>query len=136
MARLELSAQELATIAWFLETAVVSLKEALEEAEEEGVEDAVRVRDLNDLEGLREAMQGSLGAAPEGEDARPLELAPRQLEQLARLADDAARLCRGEPPRGDMELPSALPEAEALEKTLIALRDKARGHPEAPGELH
>jgi len=136
MAQLELTAQELATVAWFLETAVVSLKEALEEAEEEGVEDAVRVRDLYDLEGLREALQGSLGAASEGEGATPLELTPRQLDRLGRLAEDAARLCRGEAPRGDMELPSALTEAEALEKTLVGVRDKAYGHPDFPGESH
>jgi hypothetical protein len=136
MAQLGLDAQELATIAWFLETAVVSLKEALEEAEEEGVEDAVRARDLYDLEGLREALQGSLGAAPEGQEAVPLEVTPRQLDRLARLADDAARLCRGEAPRGDMELPAALPEAATLEKTLAGVRDKAQGHPEYPGEQH
>lgn len=136
MARLQLSAQELATIAWFLESAVVSLKEALEEAEEEGVEDAVRVRDLYDLEGLRASLQGSLGAGPEGEEAVPLELTPRQLGQLGRLAEDAARLCRGETPRGDLEAPSALAEAGALEATLNAIRDKVRSHPEAPDEPH
>ncbi|HKJ71298.1 MAG TPA: hypothetical protein VKA55_06060 [Gammaproteobacteria bacterium] len=136
MARLELTTQELATVAWFLEAAVVSLKEALEEAEEEGVEDAVRARDLYDLEGLREALQGSLGAAPEGTAATPLELTPTQLHRLGRLADDAARLCRGETPHGDLELPSALSEAATLEKTLAGVRDKARAHPEAPGESH
>jgi hypothetical protein len=136
MAQLSLDAQELATIAWFLETAVVSLKEALEEAEEEGVEDAVRARDLYDLEGLREALQSSLGAAPEGGEAAALELTPRQLDRLARLADDAARLCRGETPRGDLELPSALNEAATLEKTLTGIRDKALGHPEHAGDLH
>ena len=134
MAQLELTTQELATVAWFLEAAVVSLKEALEEAEEEGVEDAVRARDLYDLEGLRQTLQEGMGAAPEGEAV--VELDARQLARLARLADDAARLCRGETPRGDLELPSALPEAATLEKTLAGVRDKAAGHPEYAGDLH
>ena len=134
MAQLSLTTQEVATLAWFLEAAVVSLKEALEEAEAEGVEDAVRARDLYDLEGLREAFQGAMGEAPEGQAA--LDLAPRQLDRLGRLADDAARLCRGEAPRDDLELPSALPEAETLEKTLTGVRDKVIAHPDYTGDLN
>lgn len=134
MAQLALTTQEVATVAWFLEAAVVSLKEALEEAEAEGVEDALRARDLYDLEALRAAFQGAMGEAPEGQAT--LDLAPGQLDRLARLADDAARLCRGETPRGDLELPSSLPEANTLEKALIAVRDKAVAHPEYTGDLN
>ncbi|MEF8793739.1 hypothetical protein [Thiohalorhabdus sp.] len=133
MAQVSLTTQEVATLAWFLEAAVVSLKEALEEAESEGVEDVVRARDLYDLETLREAFQGAMGEALE--EKATLELAPGKLDRLARLADDAARLCRGETPRQDLELPSTLPEAETLEKTLVAVRDKVVEHPEYTGDF-
>ena len=119
-------------MAWFLETAVVSLKEVLEEPESEGLGDAVRVRDLDDLEGLRERIQSQVGQGGEEERPRVLELTPTQLHRLGRLAEDAGRLCREESPRMPMESPSALPEAQALERILEGVRKKVRGHPEHP----
>ncbi len=135
MAQLELDAQELATMAWFLETAVVSLKEALEEEEAtEGVGDAVRARDLYDLEGLRERVQIGLGERSQEDDAsRRIDLTARQLQRLERLAADALCLCRGERPGTPLDSPPALAEAGALEEVLKGVRSKVQGHPGYPG---
>jgi len=133
MARLETTTHELALLAWFVEAAVVSLKVSLEEQEEqEGVEDALRARDLYVLEGLREALQGAMGAA--GEAQAELELDAEQLNRLGRLAEDAIALCRGERPDSDLAEMAVPPDAAALEQSLTAVRDKVHGHPEYTGE--
>ncbi|MFA9460758.1 hypothetical protein [Thiohalorhabdus methylotrophus] len=129
MATAHLDAQELAITAWFVESAVVSLKEYLEEDAEEGVEDALRVRDLYLLEGIRSLLQGHLGSA----ESVSLELSAEQLERLSRLADDAAALCRGQRPgTEEMQALSTPPDASALAHILEGLRDKLRAHPEHP----
>ncbi|MFP4560476.1 MAG: hypothetical protein ACLFRB_07590 [Thiohalorhabdus sp.] len=132
MATVRLDAQELAVAAWFVESAVVSLKEYLEEEEgtdaEEGVEDAMRVRDLYLLEEIRAALQGE----PAQTEGAALELTPQQLERLGRLADDAAALCRGERPRAEMQEMPLPPDAGALAHTLEGLRDRLRAHPQHP----
>lgn len=133
MAEIHLDPEEIATVAWFLETAVVSLKEALEEeGETEGVGDAVRVRDLHDLEDLRQRIQlGLRSQSPEGSE-EAVELPPEQLRNLARLAGDALRLCRGETPHKPLETPPALADASGLEGILEGVQSKAQGHPEFP----
>lgn len=134
MAVIRMDAQELATVAWFLESAIVSLKENLEEAEEEGVEDAVRARDLYELEGLRETLQAGLREGTEDDGGRSVDLEPRQLARLGRLAGDAAALCRGEKTDADLGAMGIPPEAGALAATLAAVRDRARAHPQFPDD--
>ncbi|HKJ87031.1 MAG TPA: hypothetical protein VKA48_00735 [Gammaproteobacteria bacterium] len=128
MATVDLDVQERATLAWFVESAVVSLKEHLEEDEEEGVEDALRVRDLYLLDGIRTALQGGLG---DTETAGP-DLSAEQMERLSRLADNAAALCRGERVHGDMRTMPIPPDASALARILAGIRDKLRAHPDHP----
>ncbi|KPV40404.1 hypothetical protein AN478_06280 [Thiohalorhabdus denitrificans] len=133
MATVQLDAQELAVTAWFVESAVVSLKEYLEEEgeeadSEEGMESAMRVRDLSLLEEVRAALQGGPGQT----EGAALELTPEQLERLGRLADDAAALCRGERPRPEMQEMPLPPDAGALAHTLEGLRDRLRAHPQHP----
>jgi len=135
MARLEFNTHEIALVAWFLEAAVVSLKESLEEQEEqEGVEDALRARDLYLLESLRETLQGAMGSAQGAEQGAVLELSGEQLNRLGRLAGDAIALCRGQQPDSDLAEMAVPPDAASLEKSLAAVRDRVQGHPEYTGE--
>jgi len=135
MARLELTIHEIALVAWFVEAAVVSLKESLEEQEEqEGVEDALRARDLYVLDALREALQGGMGAAQGTEQGAALELSGEQLNRVGRLAEDAIALCRGQQPDSDLAEMAVPPDAASLEKTLAGIRDKVQGHPDYTGD--
>ena len=128
MPQLQLDAQEIATLAWFLESAIVSLKESLEEEDEvQGVEDALTARDLDALEGLRGALQGALG----GEGAA-VELTPEQMQRLARLADDAARVCRGG--KGERVMGPGPGDASALAGAVEAVAGRVRAHAEYPGD--
>ena len=126
MSRLQLSARELATLSWFLEAAVVSIKESLEEEREEGVEDALRVRELHELEELRSHLH--VGSAAESHE---LELSPPALGRLHRLAQDAIALCRGERPDGLEDMP-APGDASSLRAVLEAVRDRLQAHPDLP----
>ncbi len=133
MATVRMSAQELATVAWFLEAAVVSLKENLEEAEEEGMEDAARARHLYLLEGLRKSLQEGL-RSEDGEGEHWVELDPGQLGLLERLAGDALALCRGEKPGTDLDGMGTPPDAAALASILSGVRDRLRTHPQFPDQ--
>ena len=128
MPQLQLEPQEVATLAWFLESAIVSLKESLEEEDEvQGVEDALAARDLQALEGLRGALQGALGA-----EAAAVGLDGEQMQRLARLADDAARVCRGG--QGERVLSPGPGDASALAQAMEAVAGRARAHPDYPGD--
>jgi hypothetical protein len=135
MVRLELTTHELALVAWFVEAAVVSLKESLEEQEEqEGVEDALRARDLFTLEALRESLQSGMGQAQGGEQGAAVELEAEQLNRLGRLAEDAVTLCRGKTPDSELAAMDTPPDAGALADSLAGIRDKVRAHPQYSGD--
>jgi hypothetical protein len=128
MPQLQLDAQEIATLAWFLESAIVSLKESLEEEDEvHGVEDALAARDLDALEGLRGTLQGALGA-----EGAPVELTGEQMHRLARLADDAARVCRGG--KGERVMGPGPGDSSALAGAVEAVAGRVRAHPDYPGD--
>ena len=128
MPQLQLDPQEVATLAWFLESAIVSLKESLEDEEEaHGVADALAARDLQALEGLRDALRGALGA-----ELAPVERTGEQMQRLVRLADDAARVCRGG--QGERVMAPGPGDASALAGAVEAVAGRVRAHPDYPGE--
>ncbi len=130
MAELELTKEELATLSWFLESAIVAQKEGLEEAEEKGLEDAFRVQDLAQLEELREIVHNRLVQVKGRDTVSTLNLTPKQLKRLDQLAEDGIALCRGQ--EGGMDRPTPGSDVQGLTQILEEIREKTHACPDWP----